>query len=327
MPLLKVGVIGAYRGGKSQVINHWLDRPFETESETGPGEAHHIKRYDGLVHDEETVLDICEGNATERLAWRLPSAYKDAAIVMLVYDTSNKGSFGAIKALIKDVKKTSRPDAKFVLVGTHTDKENNTAEKVGSFLQEHPMPHLLVNSHDNRAKLKNQEGLVQHEGSVQEVLDSVVKRLGESLVAAPSPVEDASDRTVSAAPQTSHLSAVHRLAYDKVTSGKESDKDKMIALLEDYVNGGSKRLKGGWGRFFNGHWNRHHIREVSATLSLLKSDKTTVVEAYNTLARITKNKGGSLSQRLSYIKDNYLSRECHLMDSKEEVNKTFFAKP
>lgn len=319
MPLLNIGVIGAYRGGKSQMINRWLGKDFQEQAESAYGQAYYTKKYDTLVHDEKTDLHICEGNASERMASLLPEAYKKADIVMLVYDTSNKDSFKAIQRMIDTVKTKSKPDAKFVLVGTHTDKENNTAEEVRTFLDAHSMPHLLVNSRENKAILEGQEG------SVQEMLSSVVKDLGESLVAAPSPVEDAFDRTVS--PPTSRLSEAHRLAYDKVTVGKESDKDKMIALLEDYVNGGSKRFKGGWGRFFNGHWNRHHIKEVSSTLSILKSDRTTVVQAYNTLARITKNEGGSLSQRLSYIKESCLSRERNLQDSKEKENKTFFAKP
>lgn len=77
-----------------------------------------------------------------------------------------------------------------------------------------------------------------------------------------------------------------------------SDLNKAKALLKDYTK--ESFLFGGFlGRFFMGHWNRHHVSAVSQLLQSVND----LNEMMAQLKALNPRKGGSLDRRISFIED------------------------
>ena len=76
-----------------------------------------------------------------------------------------------------------------------------------------------------------------------------------------------------------------------------SSMQKIRALLLDYTKEESV-LGSLLGRFFTGHWNRHHVSPVS---TILKANYMTVDDLLSDLQGIKRKQGGSLDNRVEFI--------------------------
>ncbi len=106
---------------------------------------------------------------------------------------------------------------------------------------------------------------------------------------------------------------VNRSIYPKsystiidTTIGSELSRAK--ELLEDYTKNNSAIS-----RFFHGHWNRHHVREVNHVIQLINQAQITTVK--DLLREIKKiqlvNFKGSLAKRINFIEANLFEDETH----------------
>ncbi|MFT4059684.1 MAG: DUF5617 domain-containing protein [Legionella sp.] len=93
----------------------------------------------------------------------------------------------------------------------------------------------------------------------------------------------------------------------------ETKLDKALALLNDYTKNDSMLM-----RFFHGHFNRHHTREVSLLVKkfMQNQNKASLEALINDLDKIKLcNPEGSLARRIQYIKDRLATDYTSTTDS------------
>lgn len=80
-------------------------------------------------------------------------------------------------------------------------------------------------------------------------------------------------------------------------NNQRSTKQKTIALLKDYTKENSY-FGSFFGRLFTGHWNRHHVDEIS---DILKNHFESTDDLLSRVKEINPEKGGSLARRIAFI--------------------------
>ncbi|MCD6047881.1 MAG: hypothetical protein K0S08_1528 [Gammaproteobacteria bacterium] len=88
-------------------------------------------------------------------------------------------------------------------------------------------------------------------------------------------------------------------SYEKIWQKGTCFLESAKYLLRDYTKDNSSAM-----RFFSGHWNRHHLEDVSAILDVYIIKDIDVI--INRLLRIElKNQNGSLATRIKFICNKY----------------------
>lgn len=88
-------------------------------------------------------------------------------------------------------------------------------------------------------------------------------------------------------------------SYDNLTSPYNEKIEKIRVLLDDYTKGDSAV-----GRFFHGHWNRHHVKKVAEIVKKIDAKEITLDEIISQIKAIEPdNKTGSFAKRKQYILD------------------------
>lgn len=90
-------------------------------------------------------------------------------------------------------------------------------------------------------------------------------------------------------------------SYTAITAKEDDGFEKAIILLKDYTKNNSALS-----RFFHGHWNRHHVSEITNLLSRIQSNEPNTIndlDALKTALQSIKlvNQEGSLAHRIGFI--------------------------
>ena len=103
-----------------------------------------------------------------------------------------------------------------------------------------------------------------------------------------------------APPQFMGIHLKYPKSYRLLTRDIDEPFDQAIALLTDYTKNNSTIT-----RFFHGHWNRHHVAEVTEILNKIENGTIDTVDAIiENLEAIDASESGSLYRRLQFIIDN-----------------------
>lgn len=94
----------------------------------------------------------------------------------------------------------------------------------------------------------------------------------------------------------------------------KNPEEKIIALMRDYTRNNNRLL-----RFFSGHWNRHHIKEVNAIVANSQERNVDVIIKY--LKSISlENKQGTLANMIDFLEEKDFS---HIYPKSETLGNTF----
>lgn len=173
---LKVVIVGHSGVGKTSLIGRYIFDNFDAGSEATLGAVFHEKQH--VLPDKSTVgLEIWDTAGQERYRSIAKIYYKDAKVVLAVYDVTSERSFNELKLWVDEVRSNSSKSTRLIVVGNKIDllsEELNqnrgeaTYEVVKQYCGEIGAELKLTSAKDSRG--------------VQELFDSVAKKGGEAVM-------------------------------------------------------------------------------------------------------------------------------------------------
>ena len=134
---LKLIVVGNQGTGKSCILNRFLNETFDENYQATIGLDFQSKNV--TIHDQDVRLILYDTAGQEKFRSLIPMYIREAQIILLIYDISDKDSFDSIPRWIQEVLDVKNTDAVFALIGNKNDLENDrkvTFEEGKKFAEE-----------------------------------------------------------------------------------------------------------------------------------------------------------------------------------------------
>ena len=109
--------------GKSSILNRFYQDKFEPDYQATIGLDFHSKNVS--INGNTVRLLLYDTAGQEKFKSLIPMYIRDANIILVVYDITNKDSFTHTEHWVNETKDLKREDAIFVLVGNKIDLEEN----------------------------------------------------------------------------------------------------------------------------------------------------------------------------------------------------------
>ena len=124
----KLIFLGDQYVGKSSILNRFYQDKFEQDYQATIGLDFHSKNV--TINGNSVRLLLYDTAGQEKFKSLIPMYIRDANIILVVYDITNKDSFTHTEHWVNETKDLKREDAIFVLVGNKTDLEDNRVVQV-----------------------------------------------------------------------------------------------------------------------------------------------------------------------------------------------------
>jgi Ras-related protein Rab-6A len=121
----KIIFLGDQFVGKSSILNRFYQDKFEPDYQATIGLDFHSKNVN--INNSVVRLLLYDTAGQEKFKSLIPMYIRDANIIIVVYDISNKESFTHTEHWVNETKDLKREDAIFVLVGNKIDLEDKRA--------------------------------------------------------------------------------------------------------------------------------------------------------------------------------------------------------
>lgn len=121
-PQFKLIFLGDQYVGKSSILNRFYQDKFEPDYQATIGLDFHSKNIN--INGNLVRLLLYDTAGQEKFKSLIPMYTRDANIIIVVYDISNKDSFSHTEHWVNETKDLKREDAIFVLVGNKIDLED-----------------------------------------------------------------------------------------------------------------------------------------------------------------------------------------------------------
>ena len=118
----KIIFLGDQYVGKSSILNRFYQDKFENEYEATIGLDFHSKNVE--INNNAVRLLLYDTAGQEKFKSLIPMYIRDANIIIVVYDISNKDSFIHTEHWVNETRDLKREDAIFVLVGNKIDLDD-----------------------------------------------------------------------------------------------------------------------------------------------------------------------------------------------------------
>ena len=115
----KLIVVGDQNTGKSSLINRYANGTFEENYQATIGIDFLSKTI--FIYDQEVRLILYDTAGQEKFRSLIPMYIREAQIILLIYDISNKGSFSSIPTWFSQILDVKNDEAVFALVGNKSD--------------------------------------------------------------------------------------------------------------------------------------------------------------------------------------------------------------
>ena len=133
----KIIFLGDQYVGKSSILNRFYQGKFEEDYQATIGLDFHSKNVN--INGAPVRLLLYDTAGQEKFKSLIPMYIRDANIILVVYDITNKDSFTHTDHWVNETKDLKREDAIVVLVGNKTDLEDKravTAKEAENFANE-----------------------------------------------------------------------------------------------------------------------------------------------------------------------------------------------
>eukprot|EP00826_Nyctotherus_ovalis_P055101 TRINITY_DN7295_c0_g1_i9.p2 TRINITY_DN7295_c0_g1~~TRINITY_DN7295_c0_g1_i9.p2 ORF type:complete len:218 (-),score=83.25 TRINITY_DN7295_c0_g1_i9:79-732(-) len=118
----KIVLVGDAFVGKTCLINRFIYDTFDMSYQVTVGIDFLSKT---LYVDDRTVkLHLWDTAGQERFRSLIPHYVTDSAAAIVVYDITNRASFGSVRQWIMDLKQTAQENVKLMIVGNKVDLED-----------------------------------------------------------------------------------------------------------------------------------------------------------------------------------------------------------
>ena len=121
----KIIFLGDQFVGKSSILNRFYQDKFEQDYQATIGLDFHSKNVE--IKNTTIRLLLYDTAGQEKFKSLIPMYIRDANIIIVVYDITNKDSFLHTEHWVNETKDLKREDAIFVLVGNKIDLDDNRA--------------------------------------------------------------------------------------------------------------------------------------------------------------------------------------------------------
>ena len=118
----KIIFLGDQYVGKSSILNRFYQDKFEPDYQATIGLDFHSKNVD--INGNSVRLLLYDTAGQEKFKSLIPMYIRDANIIIVVYDITNKESFTHTDHWVNETKDLKREDAIFVLVGNKIDLDD-----------------------------------------------------------------------------------------------------------------------------------------------------------------------------------------------------------
>ena len=119
----KLIFLGDQYVGKSSILNRFYQDKFEADYQATIGLDFHSKNV--TINGNNIRLLLYDTAGQEKFKSLIPMYIRDANIILVVYDITNKDTFVHTEHWVNETKDLKRDDAIFVLVGNKIDLEEN----------------------------------------------------------------------------------------------------------------------------------------------------------------------------------------------------------
>ena len=134
---LKLIVVGNQGTGKSCILNRFVNETFDENYQATIGLDFQSKNV--TIHDQDVRLILYDTAGQEKFRSLIPMYIREAQIILLIYDISNRESFDSMPKWIQQILDVKNAEAVFVLIGNKIDLENErkvTFEEGKKFAEE-----------------------------------------------------------------------------------------------------------------------------------------------------------------------------------------------
>lgn len=120
---LKLIVVGNQGTGKSSILNRFVNDTFEENYQATIGLDFQSKNI--TIHDQDVRLIIYDTAGQEKFRSLIPMYIREAQIILLIYDISDRASFESIPRWIQEVNEVlNNKEVVFALIGNKIDLES-----------------------------------------------------------------------------------------------------------------------------------------------------------------------------------------------------------
>ena len=119
---LKLIVVGNQGTGKSSILNRFVNDTFEENYQTTIGLDFQSKNI--TIHDQDVRLIIYDTAGQEKFRSLIPMYIREAQIILIIYDISDRNSFESIPNWIHEVNEVINKEVVFALIGNKIDLED-----------------------------------------------------------------------------------------------------------------------------------------------------------------------------------------------------------
>ena len=119
---LKLIVVGNQGTGKSCILNRFVNETFEENYQATIGLDFQSKNV--TIHDQDVRLILYDTAGQEKFRSLIPMYIREAQIILLIYDITDKESFDSMPKWIQEVLQVKNSEAVFVLIGNKIDLED-----------------------------------------------------------------------------------------------------------------------------------------------------------------------------------------------------------
>ena len=134
---LKLIVVGNQGTGKSCILNRFVNETFEENYQATIGLDFQSKNI--TIHDQDVRLILYDTAGQEKFRSLIPMYIREAQIILLIYDISDRESFDSMPKWIQEVIDVKNTDSVLVLIGNKNDLEKDrkvTYEEGKKFAEE-----------------------------------------------------------------------------------------------------------------------------------------------------------------------------------------------
>ena len=119
---LKLIVVGNQGTGKSCILNRFVNETFEENYQATIGLDFQSKNV--TIHDQDVRLILYDTAGQEKFRSLIPMYIREAQIILLIYDITDRESFDSMPKWIQEVLDVKNSEAVFILIGNKIDLES-----------------------------------------------------------------------------------------------------------------------------------------------------------------------------------------------------------